>query len=276
VDRWILARLSEAAGRVNANLEAFRFDEAANALYQFFWSDFCDGYVEMVKPVLRSSDVSAADKEKTRGVLTRVLLDSLALLHPFMPFVSSEIREALNGDGLNLTMTKFPEANPAWTDRLAVETVEAIRAVTTRIRNLRAENALAQTETLRVGIEIPEGPLSKEIQRHVPLLSHLARLEAVQISSKVEIAGGFRDVVAGLGLVVGLPKKQISPGDREKARRDVERLRGEAAKIQARLGDSGFLSRAPAAVVARTKQQLEELEERIRRLSGNLVGTPDG
>ena len=109
VDRWILARLSEATGKVNASLEAFRFDEAANALYQFFWSDFCDGYVEMVKPVLRGADVPEAEKEKTRGVLTRVLLDSLALLHPFMPFVSCEIREALNGDGLRLTMAKFPE-----------------------------------------------------------------------------------------------------------------------------------------------------------------------
>ena len=275
LDRWILARLSEAAGEVNAALEAFRFDEAANALYQFFWSDFCDGYVEMVKPVLRGADVPEADKEKTRGVLTRVLLDSLALLHPFMPFVSCEIREALNGDGLRLTMAKFPEPDAAWSDPLAVQTVETLRAVVTRIRNLRAENGLAQTEALAVGLELPEGPLSKQLQRHVPLLSHLARLKAVEISSKVNVAGGFRDVVAGIGVVVDLPKKEISSEDTEKARRDVERLRGEAAKIRIRLADEGFLSRAPGAVVEKTRQQFEEIEERIRRLSGNLVGTKD-
>jgi valyl-tRNA synthetase len=275
VDRWILTRLSEATAKVNVALESFRFDEAANALYQFFWSDFCDGYVEMVKPVLRGTDVPEGEKEKTRGVLTRVLLDSLALLHPFMPFVSCEIREALNGDGLRLTMEKFPEPHAEWTDDAAVEAITTLRAVVTRIRNLRAENGLAQTEPLAVGLELPEGPLSKEMRRHVPLLSHLARLKAVEISSKVDIAGAFRDAVAGLGLVVDLPKKEISPEDREKLRRDVERLSGEAAKTRARLADEGFLSRAPAAVVEKTRQQLDELVERHARLSGNLMGAKD-
>jgi valyl-tRNA synthetase len=192
-----------------------------------------------------------------------------------MPFVSCEIREALNGDGLRLTMAKFPEANAEWSDPLAVETVEAIRAVTTRIRNLRAENGLAQTEALAIGLELPEGPLSKEMRRHVPLLSHLARLKAVKISSKVNMPGAFRDVIAGVGLLVDLPKREISSEEREKARRDVERLRGEAETIRARLADEGFLSRAPGAVVEKTRRQFEEIEERIRRLSGNLVGTPD-
>jgi valyl-tRNA synthetase len=172
-------------------------------------------------------------------------------------------------------MAKFPETNAEWSDPLAVETVEAVRAVTTRIRNLRAENGLAQTEALAIGLELPEGPLSKEMRRHVPLLSHLARLKAVKISSKVNMPGAFRDVIAGVGLLVDLPKREISSEEREKARRDVERLRGEAETIRARLADEGFLSRAPGAVVEKTRQQFEEIEERIRRLSGNLVGTPD-
>jgi valyl-tRNA synthetase len=87
--------------------------------------------------------------------------------------------------------------------------------------------------------------------------------------------GAFRDVIAGVGLLVDLPKREISSEEREKARRDVERLRGEAETIRARLADEGFLSRAPGAVVEKTRHQFEEIEERIRRLSGNLVGTPD-
>src|SRR5664279_233402 len=125
-----------------------------------------------------------------------------------------------------------------------------MRAIVTRIRNLRAENGLAQTEALAVGLEIPKGPLSEEIRRHVPLLTHLARLKSLEISSRVDIAGAFRDSVAGLGLVVDLPKKEISSEDREKLERDLERLRNEAEKIRARLVDESFLSRAPAAVVA--------------------------
>ncbi|MCM3878142.1 MAG: class I tRNA ligase family protein, partial [Thermoanaerobaculia bacterium] len=276
VDRWILGRLSEATAKVNAALESYRFDEAANALYQFFWSDFCDGYVEMVKPVLRGADVPEGEKEKTRGVLTRVLLDSLALLHPFMPFVSCEIREALNGDGLRLTMEKFPEPRAEWTDDAAVSVIGLIRTIVTRVRNLRAERGLPQTEPLRLGIELPPGPLSKEMQRHVPLLSHLARLSAVEISSNVNWPGAYRDVIADVGIVVELPSKELSSEDEEKIRKEVEKLRAEADKIRTRLVDEKFLSRAPAAVVAKTKQQLEEISERITRLSGNLVEADRG
>jgi len=275
VERWILVRLSEAAGEVNAALEAFRFDEAANALYQFFWSDFCDGYVEMVKPVLRGKDAAESEKEKTRGVLTRVLLDSLALLHPFMPFVSCEIREALNSDGLRLTMAKFPEARAEWTDQAAVFEIELLRAIVTKVRNLRAERGLPQTELLRLGLELPVGPLSKNMQRHVPLLSHLARLKAVEISSKVNWPGAHRDAVGDAGLVVDLPKQELSSEDMEKLRREIEKLLSEAEKIRVRLADESFLSRAPGAVVEKTRQQIAEIEERIRRLSGNLVGTRD-
>jgi valyl-tRNA synthetase len=273
VDRWILARLSETAAGVNAALEAYRFDEAANTLYQFFWSDFCDGYVEMVKPVLRGDDVREHEKERTRGVLTRVLLDSLALLHPFMPFVSCEIREALNGDGLRLAMTKFPAENPAWKDDAAVEAIVVLRAVVTRIRNLRAENGLPQSELLQAGLELPEGPLSEEMRRHSSLLSHLARLKALEISSRVDIAGAFRDVAAGVGIVVDLPKKELSAEDREKRAKELGQIEKEMEIVGGKLGDVSFLSRAPAAVVAKTKQHLEELSERHRRLSGNLVLT---
>jgi valyl-tRNA synthetase len=273
VDRWILARLSDAAGRVNASLEAYRFDEAAHALYQFFWSEFCDGYVEMIKPVLRGSDVPDAEKAKTRGVLKRVLLDSLALLHPFMPFVSCEIREALNGDGLKLALEKFPEPHAEWKDDAAVAVVELLRAIVTRVRNLRAERGLPQTEALRLGIELPPGQLSKEMQRHVPLLSHLARLSAVEISASVNWPGAHRDVIADTGIVVELPKQEISPEDGEKMRKEIEKLAAEAAKIRGRLADESFLARAPAAVVEKTKQQLEEISERVRRLESNLVGT---
>jgi valyl-tRNA synthetase len=275
VDRWILARLSDAAGNVNAALEAFRFDEAANALYQFFWSDFCDGYVEMVKPVLRGADAPEEGKAKTRSVLKRVLLDSLALLHPFMPFVSCEIREALNGDGLRLAMEKFPEPRAEWTDDEAVFEIELLRAIVTRVRNLRAERGLPQTEPLRLGLELSAEPLSKRMQRHVPLLSHLARLSAVEISSNVHWPGAHRDVIGDAGLVVDLPKKDLSSEDVDKLRREIDKLRAEAEKIRARLADAGFLARAPGAVVEKTRQQYEEIEERIRRLSGNLVGTPD-
>jgi valyl-tRNA synthetase len=270
VDRWILARLSECAGNVNASLEEFRFDEAANALYRFFWSEFCDGYVELVKPVLRG-DMPEAEKAKTRAVLRRVLLDSLALLHPYMPFLSSEIREALNGDGATLAMAAFPTANPAWSDPLAVETVEAMRAAATRIRNLRAERGLAQTETLAAGLEAPEGALLDSLARHRSLLMHMARLSSLEVAPSVDLPNAFRDAVGGVGLVVALPVRELSAADRAKVEKELAAVDKEAETLAKKLQNVAFLSRAPEDVVAKSKKQLADLEERRRRLSGNLA-----
>jgi valyl-tRNA synthetase len=269
VDRWILARLSECAGAVNASLEEFRFDEAANALYRFFWSEFCDGYVELIKPVLRG-ETPEPEKARTRAVLRRVLLDSLALLHPYMPFLSSEIREALNGDGATLAMAPFPTPNPAWSDPLAVETVEVMRAAATRLRNLRAERGLQQTETLAAGLEAPEGTLLDSLARHRSLLMHMARLSSLDVAPSVDLPNAFRDAVGGVGLVASLPVRELSAGDRAKVEKELAAVEKEHETLSKKLQNVAFLSRAPEDVVAKSKKQLADLEERRRRLAGNL------
>jgi valyl-tRNA synthetase len=271
VDRWILARLSAAIARVAAALEGYRFDEAAGALYAFFWSEFCDGYVEMVKPVLRDPELPEAEKAKTRAVLHRVLLDSLALLHPFMPFVSCEIRDALAGDGAALPVTPFPRPEPGWDDPLAVETVETIRAAATRIRNLRAERGLPQTMALEAGLEA-EGPLAASLERHGPLLVHLARLKALTVAPNVSIDGAFHDAIGPVGLVVALPVKEMTAEERRKLEKELAGVERDAAALRRKLGDEAFLAKAPQAVVAKSRKQLADLEERTARLSANLAG----
>jgi valyl-tRNA synthetase len=269
VDRWILARLSTAVAKVNASLESYRFDEAASALYAFFWSEFCDGYVEMVKPAFRDPHLPETEKAKTRAVLHRVLLDSLALLHPFMPFVSCEIRDALAGDGDRLPVAPFPTAEPAWDDPLAVETVETIRAAATRIRNLKAERGLPQTETLAAGLEA-EGPLAASLKRHGPLLVHLARLKTLTVAPKVDLPGAFHDAIGPVGLVVGLPVREMTAEERQKIEKELAGLEREAAALTRKLGDDAFLAKAPPAVVEKSRKQLGELAERRARLAGNL------
>jgi valyl-tRNA synthetase len=274
VDRWILARLSAAIAKVTASLESYRFDEAASALYAFFWSEFCDGYVEMVKPVLRDPEVSEAEKAKSRAVLHRILLDSLALLHPFMPFVSCEIRDALAGDGDRLPVTPFPKAEPSWDDPLAVQTVETLRAAATRIRNLRAERGLPQTEALDAGLEA-EGPLAASLERHAPLLVHLARLKSLRVAAKVAMPGAFHDVIGTVGLAVALPVKEMGAEERRKLEKELSAVERDAESIRRKLADGAFLAKAPPAVVEKNRRQLAELEERRSRLSANL-GTAAG
>jgi len=277
VDRWILSRLSACAAKVNASLEAFRFDEAANALYAFFWSEFCDGYVEMVKPVLRDEGVPPDQKERTRAVLRRVMLDSLALLHPFMPFVSCEIREAVAGDGALLPRTPYPAAVAGWDDPLAVETVETIRAAATRIRNLRAERGLPQTQPLAATLEVPPGPLASSLAAHAPLLVHLARLGSLEVAPRSSLPDAFHDAIGSVGLVVALPVQELSDAERAKIEKELAAIDKEAGTLERKLADDSFLSRAPRPVVEKARQQLAELTARRAKLAGNLAapgGTP--
>ncbi len=275
VDRWILARLSAATSKVNASLEAWRFDEAANALYAFFWSEFCDGYVEMVKPVLRDPALPEERKDLTRAVLRRVLLDSLALLHPFMPFVSCEIRDALAGDGATLPVAPFPAAETSWDDPLAVETVETLRAAATRIRNLRAERGLPQTEPLDAALEA-EGPLAAALEAHAPLLIYLARLKSLKVAPKAPIPGAFHDVLGPVGLVVALPVREMGAEERRKIEKELAGIERDAETLRRKLSDEAFVTKAPPAVVEKSRKQLAGLEERRARLSGNLSASGKG
>jgi valyl-tRNA synthetase len=270
VDRWILDRLATMAAKVNASLEVFRFDEAANAIYAFFWTEFCDGYVEMVKPVLRDEALAEAEKAKTRLVLRRVLLDSLALLHPFMPFISCEIREALNGDGAKLPVLPYPAGRDDWRDPFAVDVVETLRETATRVRNLRAERGMAQTEVLAAGLEVPEGALAEALREHAPLLVHMARLSSLVVAPTVELPGAFHEHVGVAGLVVALPKKELSPDDAAKLRKDIAAVDKETESVTRKLADESFLARAPQAVVEKARRQLEELSARRAKLVTNL------
>jgi valyl-tRNA synthetase len=270
VDRWILDRLATTAKKVNESLEVFRFDEAANALYAFFWTEFCDGYVEMVKQVLRDETLAEEEKAKTRAVLRRVLLDSLALLHPFMPFISCEIREALNGDGAKLPVLPFPAGRDDWSDPFAVEVVETLRETATRVRNLRAERGMAQTEALDAGLEVPEGAVAEALRAHAPLLSHMARLTSLTVAPKVELPNAFHDHVGVAGLVVALPKKELSAEEEAKVRKEIAAVDREIEGVNRKLADESFLARAPQAVVEKARKQLEELAARRAKLVTNL------
>lgn len=270
VDRWILDRLATTAKKVNESLEVFRFDEAANALYAFFWTEFCDGYVEMVKQVLRDETLAEEEKAKTRTVLRRVLLDSLALLHPFMPFISCEIREALNGDGAKLAVLPYPAGRDDWRDPFAVEVVETLRETATRVRNLRAERGMAQTEALDAGLEVPEGAVAEALRAHAPLLSHMARLSSLLVAPKVELPNAFHDHVGVAGLVVALPKKELSAEEEAKVRKEIAAVDREIEGVNRKLADESFLARAPQAVVEKARKQLEDLAARRGKLVTNL------
>jgi valyl-tRNA synthetase len=256
-DRWILSRLSSACGEVNRHLEGFRFDEAAATIYGFLWHELCDGYLEMIKPVLSGSDEAGA--RASRSVLRRCLTDSLALLHPFMPFLTEEVWEKLTGRPGTLIVTPYPQESPQWRDDAAVEAVETLRAVVTRVRNFRAERGVSPTEPVALAID-PDSParaMVPTLESQAPLLRHLGRLSDLRFAPPPP--GVFRDVVAGIQLGMALPRGAAAASETrvEKALADVD---DEIAQLTAKLQNAAYLAKAPAPVVEKTRMRLRELE----------------
>ncbi len=275
-DRWILSRLAATAEAVNRNLTAFRFDESAQAAYQFVWHELCDGYLEMVKPLLSAPARASADKssrdgrdparETARGVLARCLSDSLALLHPFMPFVTEEIWEKWTGKPGTLIVSPYPEGVASLRDEEAEQTVEALREVVTRVRNFRTERGFSPTEPVRLAIDpgSPDRDRVGQLEPLASLLAHLARLSGLSFEPPAsEMA---RDVVAGLsiGLSVG---ERAAGADRGRITRQLTALDEEITELSAKLHNPSFLDKAPPPVVEKTRRRLVELEERRSALS---------
>ena len=257
-DRWILSRLDAVSGDVNRHLEEFRFDEAASAIYGFLWHELCDGYLEMVKPVLAGGDAGAGGAART--VLRRCLEGSLALLHPFMPFLTEEIWEKLTGRPGTLIAEPYP-AGGGPRDEGAETAVEALRAIVTRVRNFRSERGASPTEPVALSID-PASPgkaVVPELRTLAPLLRHLGRLSELEFSAAP--AGRFQDVVAGLSLGLALPPGASADAG-ERVARDLAATDEEIAALRSKLENGAYLEKAPPAVVEKTRRRLRELEEK--------------
>ncbi len=265
-DRWILSRLAGAARDVNRHLSEFRFDEAAASIYAFVWHDLCDGYLEMVKPVLSGREGTDEARESLRGVLLRCLLDSLALLHPFMPFLTEEIWDKATGRPGTLIVSPFPTGEGVPTASDAERVIEAVRALVTRVRNYRGERGTTPTEPVELWVspESPDRELAARIPSVAPLLRHLGRIPEVLFEAPP--ASAFRDVVAGLS--IGLRVKEAS-AESGGARTDkaLAEIEAEYEGLSAKMRNPSFIDKAPPAVVEKTRRRLTELEERRAALS---------
>src|SRR2546428_1015178 len=152
VERWILSRLNATTREVNKALATFRFDEASNTLYHFFWHEFCDWHIEMVKPVLLGRHGSESDKQNAKRVLLEVLDRSLRLLHPFMPFITEEIWQKLGGLEPSIIVAPYPIVEEVMEDAEAERLMSAVKSITTAVRNVRAERGFTPKDRFKLFI----------------------------------------------------------------------------------------------------------------------------
>jgi valyl-tRNA synthetase len=247
LNRWIAGATADCAAAVTAALDAFRFDEAANRLYQFVWGTFCDWYLEFTKPILQGADDGAG--RETRAATAWVLRQILHLLHPIMPFLTEEIWQHLAGPDAGLLLTaRWPEFPGDMVDATALAEVEGIIEAISAIRALRSEMNVPAAARPPLLIRDTQTPLSLLLKTHEVNLLRLAGLE--RIEPVVETPTGSVSIVVG-GTTLILPLGEIVDLTREKARleRAIGRLDAELARFAARLDNPSFVAKAKPGVV---------------------------
>jgi valyl-tRNA synthetase len=268
VERWILSRLNETTKAVNKSLSIFRFDEAAKALYQFFWHEFCDWYIEMAKPVLLGRHGDEDEQKKAKRVLLEALDRSLRLLHPFMPFVTEEIWLKLGGAEPSVMIAPYPIAEDVLEDPEAERMMTAMKAMITTIRNVRAERGFTPKDRFRLYVQGDEARDANFFRAYAYLLIELARLNEVVVDGQ-PAAGVHQDVIEGFHIGIEFPEKVITPEQLERTRREIEKTQNELASVIARLSNEQFVSNAPPAVVQGAEARRAELQARLEKLQQN-------
>ncbi|MCK6553657.1 valine--tRNA ligase [Candidatus Binatia bacterium] len=275
-ERWILSRLQTVAAEVRAAFEAFRFNDAAMALYQFLWREYCDWYVEISKLALNGAD--AAARGATQAVLVHTLEQALRLLHPFMPFLTEEIWQALplarGAD--SIMVAPYPKPDAERRDAAAEAAIEQLIGTVRSVRNIRAELGIPPTAELAV--RIAADGRETDVGRLEPYIKMLARVGRVEMLPAGERPSGEPSaLVPGLGDIF-VPLRGVVDADsvRKRLEKDLAKVDKELSGVDAKLGRTDFIERAPAEVVEKERQRAATLREREGMLRRHLTSLGAG
>ncbi|WP_285274871.1 valine--tRNA ligase [Halopseudomonas bauzanensis] len=271
-DRWIISQLQRTEAEVTRHLDQFRFDMAATALYEFIWNQYCDWYLELSKPVLWDETAPAERQRGTRRTLVRVLETALRLAHPFMPFITEEIWQRIapmaGKTGETIMLQPWPVAADDRIDAEAEGDIEWLKGLILGVRNIRGEMNIAPGKALDVLLRKVNAEDQRRLQDNEAFLKKLAKLESIRVLSDAEEAPLAATALVG-ELEVLVPMAGLIDKDAELARLDKEigRLQGEVKRIGGKLGNEGFVAKAPPAVIDKERTKLAEAEKALAQLS---------
>ncbi len=266
-DRWITARLHTTTASVREAIDGYRFDLAAQAIYEFTWSQFCDWYLELAKPVLTGEQASEAAKRGTRQTLVHTLETLLRLAHPFMPFITEEIWQKVKplagaSDGVGgetIMLAPYPVADPAGADPDAVAEIEWVQHFILGVRRIKGEMNIPPGKTLPVLVANASDRDRRWIEMARPYLDFLAKTESVTILDDESEAPESAIALVG-DMKILIPMAGLIDKDAELKRLDkgITRLRGDIERIEKKLDNPSFVDKAPAAVVQKERDRLTE------------------
>ena len=267
-DKWILTRLNDVIKDVTINLNKYEIGLAAARLYDFTWSEFCDWYIEMSKPLLYGGNKK--DHSHAVAMLTHVLTVLLKLLHPFIPFVTEEIYSKYAPKGSVLMVSDWPSYNKKTVFRKEERNFEALRATVVAVRNMRAEMNVPPAKKFEAFV-IARDPAF--VTAASGLLERLAGISAVHlIEQKSEVTGAVASVVTDMAEIL-VPMGELIDIDKERERlgRELEQARADADRLGKLLANAAFVAKAPQKLVEGEREKLARADEKVKILTEKLA-----
>jgi valyl-tRNA synthetase len=275
-DRWIFSRLNRVAQNLNAALENYRFHDAANEVYQFFWGEFCDWYIEISKLRLTAgAESSEAEKTQTASAfdnLLEVFETSLRLLSPFMPFLTEELWHALYDAKTpmkSIALAAYPQADTTLLDDAAETEMAILQDLIVNIRTIRAELEVPPKERVPVRI-FAAGDIRKSFEHNRTVIEKLASVESIAFAGESLAKLPSARSTARFDVAVIYQKKVDVGAERERLKKELARLEAERSNAERQLSNESFLAKAPAKVVEGIRTRKAELDVLIRKTRQGL------
>ncbi len=278
-DRWIRSRLGQTIQEVDARLAEYRLDLAARALYEFTWNEYCDWYLELVKPVLQS-DGNMAQKSGARITLSTVLDNLLRCLHPIMPFVTEEIWQTLDADdtatGASIMKQPFPRSEEFPADDDAETELAWIQNFILGIRQIRGEMDISPGKPLPVLVQSGDASAAERLDTHGHYLRTLGRLESItRLPVDREPPASATALLDGLRILVPMAGLIDVTAERQRLSRRQDKLSDDLKRVAGKLDNAKFVANAPPEVVAKEREKLAKLNSDLQQISIQLERLED-
>ncbi|WP_379965806.1 valine--tRNA ligase [Ectobacillus sp. sgz5001026] len=269
-DKWILTRLNETIESVTRNIDKYELGEVGRSLYNFIWDDFCDWYIEMAKLPLYGEDEAA--KKTTRSVLAYVLESTMKLLHPFMPFVTEEIWQALPHEGESIIVSKWPEVRENLSDKQAAKDMQILTEIIRTVRNIRAEVNTPLSKKIQLFLKVKDETLLASLKQNSAYIERFCNPSDLILATDIQAPEkAMTAVVTGVELFLPLEGLINIEEEVERLQKEVKKLDAEVERVQKKLGNAGFVKKAPAHVIEEERKKEQDYVEKREVVRARLA-----
>ncbi len=269
-DKWVLSQYNRLVKEVTENLDKYELGVASAKIYDFIWNVFCDWYIELVKPRLYESNPNPATRESAQHVLCYVLGGALKLLHPFMPFITEEIWQALPHEGDALIVAQWPKYDEALNFEAEERQLESVMEAIKAIRNRRAEMNVPPSKKAKVVIETADLDTYAGGEAYFQRLASASELEVVS-KLEQEMDNAVQIVVHGAKIYIPLGELVDLEAERKRLGAEKDRLMGEIKRVEGKLSNQGFVAKAPEKVVQAEREKAEKYKSMLAEVEATLA-----